>query len=313
MNTTLELPLPCLSEGCFASVSAFTDSTLFESCGVRIAFTERRGGESKGAYSSLNLGALVDDDSAVVEKNRNILFGAFDAENCFCLVPRQIHSDKIFIIPDDARDAISAYERLVQTGGDAIIVEAAQVAALLCFADCVPVIIVSPSGRFAVVHAGWRGVINEIAPKAFACLRARDKENGLSLDAHSYNVYIGPYIHAECFETGEDVAAQFFDVFGAKCVVNAALSGRDFVAQSDLINQVAAQPHSDESQRLMEQGAKPHIDLGSALRTSLYRVGVVPERVAEVGMCTVCNNDRFFSYRAQNGVCGRHGAFAVRM
>ena len=45
----------------------------------------------------------------------------------------------------------------------------------------------------------------------------------------------------------------------------------------------------------------------------LTYAGVVAERIADLDACTVCNNQEFFSYRAQDGVCGRHGAFAVRM
>ena len=74
-------------------------------------------------------------------------------------------------------------------------------AALLCYADCVPVIIVSPTGRFAVVHAGWRGVDNLISVKAVRSMAYAD-EALLGADAAStYNVYIGPHIGPECFET----------------------------------------------------------------------------------------------------------------
>ena len=55
-----------------------------------------------------------------------------------------------------------------------------------------------------------------------------------------------------------------------------------------------------------------HIDLAQALQTQLVQAGISPERICDLGLCTVCHTDEFFSYRAENGVTGRHGAFAVR-
>lgn len=278
MRTTLELPLPRLSRGRFASIDAYTDEALFDSHRIRIAFTERGGGVSKDSYASLNLGSAVDDDLVSVEQNRRILTDAFSVNHAACLVPRQVHGKKVLVVPEGAQETIEDFRSRAQKGADALLIEAQQVAALLCFADCVPLIIVSPTGRFAVVHAGWRGVLAEIATKATSELTELDASDGASADPSAYNVYIGPYIHRECFETGEEVREDFAHTFGQGCLVDSS-----------------------------------RIDLGMALRTSLTRFGVSEKRIADVDICTVCNNDRFFSYRAQEGICGRHGAFAVRM
>lgn len=282
MRTTLELPLPRLTKGRFASISALSDESLFQTCGVRVAFTQREGGVSEGAYASLNMGSHVGDDLAAVEANRRILKRAFGVEDSPCIVPNQVHGTTLLTIPDPSipfsQEEWGGYVARAQEGADAVVVESPDVAALLCFADCVPVIIVSPSGRFAVVHAGWRGVEGGIVPKAFRHLLALDKEAGLACGPQDVNVYIGPYIHKECFETGEDVLRRFETAFGVEC-----LWGSD------------------------------HVDLGAALRVALEREGAEACRIADADICTVCNNDAFFSYRAQEGVCGRHGAFAVRM
>lgn len=67
-------------------------------------------------------------------------------------------------------------------------------------------IAVAPMGVFSVIHAGWRGVENGIAQKAIKQMAERVAFlSGFSEEevlAHT-NVYLGPYIHAECFETGE--------------------------------------------------------------------------------------------------------------
>ncbi|WP_139652654.1 polyphenol oxidase family protein [Raoultibacter phocaeensis] len=275
MKATLELPLPHLSKGRFASVSALTDDDLYACLGVRIAFTDRMGGVSAGPFESLNLGAHVNDDVTCVERNRAIVAEAFRVAPERMIVPLQVHGTHIVVADGEKAADVERARTAANAGADALVVEATNVAALLCFADCVPVIIVSPSGRFAVAHAGWRGAVHGIAAKTASLLARLDERDGFGSTAALMNAYLGPHICAECFETGDEVRARFLEKFGEACT-------------------------PDER----------HVDLACALRTDLKRVGVV--RVADAGQCTVCGNERYFSHRAQNGVAGRHGAFAYR-
>lgn len=282
--TALTLPQPALDEGCFASVPVFTDEALFEACGVRIAFTMREGGVSEGPYASLNLGSHVQDDLDKVLQNRALLFSALApsleaAEEERLIVPKQVHGDTVLTL--EAASEIASVQSQAAEGADGIIVSAREVGALLCFADCVPVIIVLPTGRFAVVHAGWRGVENEISAKALDLMLDQEcQEHGFDRRelADQTNVYIGPYIHRECFETSADIHSLFVAKFGEGCRFDDA-----------------------------------HIDLGAALRVQLVKRGIKPARICDLDRCTVCENDRFFSFRAQDGVSGRHGAFAIRL
>lgn len=276
--TTLALPYPKLVKGRFASICAYTDTELFEKTGVRIAFTCREGGVSTGAYSSLNLGSHVDDDLKLVDENRARVLEAFACSDAPLIVPNQVHGDTVLVL--EGSDAANVEDICLKAkeGADGLIVGASQVAALLCFADCVPVIIVSPSKRFAVVHAGWRGVMNTISVKAVRRLAELDQNDGIGLSCQSsYNVYIGPHIRRECFETSEELYEKFIEVFGSSC---------------------------DAGYR--------HIDLAQALKTQLVNTGIMPDRIFDLGLCTVCHNEEFFSFRAQGGIAGRHGAFAYR-
>ena len=270
--TTLDLPYPRLAEGRFASCAAFTDETLFQACGVRVAFLERTGGVSRPPYDSLNLGMRVADDDACVLRNRQLMLEAFDAQDAVLIQPRQVHGNNVghCLAFQDA----AACEEQVDQGADALVVGCQKAAALLCFADCVPVVFVSPGGSFAAVHAGWRGVVNRVWQKALEDLCELD-----GVAPEKVNAYIGPYIHACHFEVGPEVVEEFVREFGSSCL-------------------------ADES----------HVDMGAALRTGFACAGIVPQRIADVDVCTVCDaGKRFFSYRASGGVCGRHGAFAVRL
>ena len=283
--TTLVLPDPELTKGRFASISAYSDEALYVAAGVRIAFTTREGGVSEGPYASLNLGSHVKDDIASVQENRQRVLQAFANEDTPLFVPNQVHGDVMLELGDSeninaplSSAGAQALTLQAQDGADGLVVHARDAAVLLCYADCVPVVIVSPTGRFAVVHAGWRGVDNLIAVKAVRAI-ARADEAVLGAEAASaYNVYIGPHIGPECFETGPDVHARFVSQFGEACAFDGT-----------------------------------HIDLAEGLRIQLEQAGVNRSRVCDLAKCTVCENDEFFSYRGQGGTCGRLGAFAVRV
>lgn len=282
--TTLVLPDPELTKGRFASISAYSDEALYAATGVRIAFTAREGGVSEGPYASLNLGSHVKDDIASVRENRHRVLQAFSNEGTSLFVPNQVHGDTVLELgdPENIDASLSSAEAQAlalqaQDGADGLVVHARDAAALLCYADCVPVVIVSPTGRFAVVHAGWRGVDNLIAVKAVRAIARADKAVLGAEAASAYNVYIGPHIGPECFETGPDVHARFVSQFGEACAFDGT-----------------------------------HIDLAEGLRIQLEQAGVNRSRICDLAKCTVCENNEFFSYRGQAGTCGRHGAFAVR-
>ena len=270
--TTLELPYPRLAEGRFASCAAFTDQDLFEACGVRVAFMERVGGVSQPPYDSLNLGMRVGDQDDFVLRNRQLMLEAFDAQDAVLIQPRQVHGNVVGQCLD-FEDASACLEA-VDEGADALVVGCQNVAALMCFADCVPVVFVSPRGSFAAVHAGWRGVVNRVWQSALEQLCRLDE-----VSPDQLNVYVGPYIHACHFEVGPEVIEEFHREFGDVCL-------------------------ADER----------HVDMGAALRSGFVKAGVDERRIADVDVCTVCDaGKRFYSYRASGGVCGRHGAFAVRL
>ena len=123
-------------------------------------------------YATLNLGGHVQDAVDAVQENRRRLLAALGAEGMPLVVPNQVHGTRIVAI-DDASDIEDACAAAAE-GADGLLVGVPDVAALLCFADCVPVVAVSPTGRFAVVHAGWRGAVAHIAYQAVRALALRD-------------------------------------------------------------------------------------------------------------------------------------------
>jgi len=137
-------------------------------------------------------------------------------------------------------------------------------------ADCVPVLLALP-GAIAAVHAGWRGTVAEIVPRAVEALcTAADATPDQVLAA------VGPCIGACCFEVGPEVVAG----------LSALLAPADFLREG--------------------RGERPHVDLRAANRALLERCGV--RHIETVGPCTACSTD-LFSYRAEQGVTGRQVGF----
>lgn len=240
--------------------------------GVTFAFTERTGGASDGRYASLNLGDACGDDPSRVAENRRLALaaiGAGDWEDGL-VAPHQVHGDHVVRVTSAEPDRLLARRREAREGADAVVCTVPHVPVLLCFADCVPVVICAPGG-FAVAHSGWRGTVARIAAKA---TRALVEETGCAAD--ELLAYVGPHIGAADYEVSEELMGRFVGEFG---------------------------PSVDAGGR--------HLDLGRAVRMALAEAGVPEGSIACCEDSTASNVGRFFSYRAEDGRCGRHAALAV--
>ena len=72
-------------------------------------------------------------------------------------------------------------------------------------ADCLPIALVRTNGApaVAVLHAGWRGLLEGIVPSGVA-----------ALGAENLAAAVGPAIGPCCYEVGEEVAAPYRERFG---------------------------------------------------------------------------------------------------
>ncbi|WEF35051.1 polyphenol oxidase family protein [Pseudoduganella chitinolytica] len=76
-------------------------------------------------------------------------------------------------------------------------------------ADCVPLLLARRDGsRVAAIHAGWRGLADDIVPQALARLDA----------GPGWVAAIGPTICAACYEVSAELAETFATRFGAAAV-----------------------------------------------------------------------------------------------
>jgi YfiH family protein len=142
-------------------------------------------------------------------------------------------------------------------------------------ADCVPILF-SARGRnvAAVAHAGWRGTLACIAAKMVRHLKER-----YDVDPGSVEVALGPSIGACCYEIGADVANPLIGKWGKA---------------------------AEKSLELRE--GRRFLDLRQFNRSILKDAGVPLEQIFQVGPCTSCAREDFFSYR-RDGETGRQISF----
>jgi len=139
-------------------------------------------------------------------------------------------------------------------------------------ADCVPLLMIVPRVKAAVaVHAGWRGTLAGVVP---AAVRAVCSELGVR--PTDLWAALGPSIGPCCYEVEATIGDKLINRWGTM------------------------------HEAWYPDGSRGMLDLRAANRAMLLAAGVPGERVDEVGPCTSCRHDEFFSHRRSGGHTGRH-------
>ena len=158
--------------------------------GVDWGFTDRAGGVSTGAHSSLNLGGHVGDDPTAVARNRARVAEAFELEPEALRFMRQLHGTAVAVVGSERQD--------VAPEADVMITDSSAVALVVMVADCTPILLLDRTeGLAAVVHAGRVGFTHGLVDAAVAALRDRG--------ARDLEALVGPSICPRCYEVPADL------------------------------------------------------------------------------------------------------------
>ena len=143
-------------------------------------------------------------------------------------------------------------------------------------ADCVPILFVAPRARVvAVVHAGWRGTLAGIAEKMVHQFK---EQYGVAVE--EVEAALGPSIGCCCYEVKDDVTEPLREKWG---------------------------PLAESSIELRD--GKSFVDLRRLNRGILEHAGIPAQQIFQVGPCTSCAKDDFFSYRRERKETGRQISF----
>jgi YfiH family protein len=142
-------------------------------------------------------------------------------------------------------------------------------------ADC-PIVLIADKQGSAVgfAHGSWRATVAGIVANVVARMIE------LGCDPPDLLGCIGPSAGPECYEVGAEVRS-------------AAISGLGEYAEGFF----RPGPHG-----------RDHFDLWAANAGALLRAGLPAESIHVAGVCTMCRNDLFPSYRCEGDAAGRFAA-----
>lgn len=162
---------------------------------LRHGFFTREGGVSQGLYDSLNCGFGSDDEASAVAENRSRVARHLGAREELIITPYQVHSADAVIV-----DNAIAMSDLPQA--DAVVTRTPGLAIGVLTADCTPVLFAdAEAGVVAAAHAGWRGAVGGVLEATVAKMEKIGAQRSRIIAA------IGPCIHQESYEVGDDFKA----------------------------------------------------------------------------------------------------------
>lgn len=161
-------------------------------------------------------------------------------------------------------------------GYDGAVTEQAGVPLMTFSADCPLVLVVDTRRRvLGMVHASWRCTVARMATRLVELMATRFGCQPADLHAG-----IGPGAGPCCYEVREDVYE-----------AAASLTGRDRFFQS--------------------RDTRLYFDLWTANQAQLLEGGLGAGKIEQAGICTLCHNDVFYSFRREGKGCGHFGLMAA--
>lgn len=232
--------------------------------GVTAFSTTRQGGYSQGSYGEFNINRYCGDTKEAITRNRELLCELLGIDDSRLLMPHQVHETVIVAVEETSQE--SQLE-----GVDAVMTNVSGLCIGVSTADCIPVLLYDRVHRaVSAIHAGWRGTVKRIVEKTVAQMTAVYGSRPADIIAQ-----IGPGIHIESFEVGDEV----YDAFAAAGFTMETISRR--------------------------YGEKWHIDLPECNRRQLLATGIPEAQISVSPICTYQHPDLYFSARRLSINSGR--------
>ena len=198
--------------------------------------------------------------------NRTLLAHAMGIQESELYFPSQVHETRIVRVTRK-----TTKEEVQHT--DALITNEKGICIAVMSADCVPILLYDKKNRaVGAVHSGWRGTVAKILEKTLQEMNSQFGTTGEDLVA-----CIGPSVSQDSYEVGEEVVMEVARAFGEK-----------------------------EQLMIPQPNNKAKLDLWKANRLQLLAFGVEPSHIEVSDLCSVKNNQHFFS--ARKGDTGRFAA-----
>lgn len=229
-------------------------------------FTTKYGGDSSKDYESLNLGLHVGDKPSTVIQNRHIISEKLRFPLKSWILTEQCHGNQVLIVgeKDKGRGAFDSRDALQLADG--MLTDTPGVLCVTMYADCVPLFFLdSTTKTVAVVHAGWKGSVKEIAKQTVKQFTDHSSK------IEDLQVVIGPCICKDCYEVDESVIKYIDEKY---------------------------------SDAYVEKGNKYLLDLKRLNELILHDAGITSDQIQQTTYCTF-EDSMFYSHRRDNQHTGR--------
>jgi len=160
----------------------------------RSLFTSRHGGLSSNEFESFNLALHVGDDAKTVESNRDLLAKKLGLKRSELFFMNQVHGSRVVEI-----DESSSY--LDEPEADALFTRRSGIALAVLTADCIPLLLSSPSA-IAAVHIGRKGLIAGVLEATL------EKFESYGITSSQISALLGASICGNCYQVSLDIYRQ---------------------------------------------------------------------------------------------------------
>ena len=190
--------------------------------------------------------------------------------------PYQTHTDTVKIVNNEKAGIFTEDFMYV----DALITNKPNKILSISIADCIDLMFFDPIKKvIANTHSGWQGTYKLISKKTVEKM----------VDNYGCNVKdiiccIGPSIRKCHFEVDEELAKKFYEKFNYLDNIN------DIISKGKIKGEIQ----------------KYNIDTVLINTITLLQIGLKQENIIDCDICTVCNSDKFHSYRVDKELSGRN-------
>lgn len=281
----------------------FLSFNMLDELGVPNAYTTRyksyddvTGTGEKGIRVAYMQGEDVQEARNVISVNLGTLAEQLGSDLEHVCVTNQKHTANVRLIKADAGDSsigaaagneidgLGYWNSVVKSEPiDGLVTNVPGACLAVYGADCPSVYIVDRTkNAIALVHAGWKGTLGKI-PKV--AIEMMVKEFGCN--PSDMYAAIGPSICENCYEMGDEV----YDAFALEWGTSDA---------DAILHRYPLGANASEADAVQYPDGKYHLDLWKANLLTLERCGIPRAQIEVTNICTCCNVNEFYSYRARH-------------
>lgn len=240
-----------------------------------------------GVINAFSLKGLNFRNRKGIEEDYQTLLEALGIEYSKLVKPLAKHTKNVLIVEQKVNKDTADINLDYLNEIDGIITSRKDIAIATTSADCLCIILYDPLKKvLANVHSGWRGTFQKIIQEAIIKMKKI-----YECDAKDIFAFLMPAIRQCHFEVETDVMAQCKDIFG----------------YTNRISEII------KVGRNIDGVQKYNIDNILLNRIMLEDEGVLKEHIYDSDLCTVCNNDKMHSRRADGENFGISTTIAMRL